>query len=122
MSAGLRKLDVAPTGDEEDDRSEYSEEGSEDNAEECSAEDEEYAQHEQLLARITAEGSKRKRRTVVLNEGVAEGEHSVPAAQHDMNTDGADGELGLDELLHATQVSQADRKALQKLAAGKKVC
>jgi hypothetical protein len=91
-------------------------------AEDSAALDDEDPQHEQLLARIAAEGSKRKKRTVVLNEGIMEGEHSVAAAGHDMHADGPAGELGLDEVLHATQVSKADRKALQKLATGNKVC
>lgn len=110
-------------GEEDGERgSEGSEEGSggsDQNDPEASADED--SQHEQLLARIAADGSKRRRRTVVLREAIAEGEHSVAAAGHDMHAEGTEGELGLQELLHATQVSQADRKALQKLAAGKKV-
>jgi hypothetical protein len=106
-------------GDEEGEGSEDSEEDSGQNNPEGS--DEEDTEHEQLLARIAAAGSKHKKRTVVLHEGIMEGEHSVAVAGHSMHADDPEGVLGLNELLQATQVSQADSKALQKLATGKKV-
>lgn len=105
-------------GEEAPDSEEDSEEGSEGDPNDLQGSEED-EQHEELLARIVAEGSKRKKTTVVLNETVMEKEDNIAAAGHDMDT--VRGELGLDELLHATQVSQADRKALQKLATGKKV-
>jgi hypothetical protein len=105
-------------GEEEDEGLDDSEDDSNRSDQKGSEED---TQHEQLLARVSAEGTKRKKHTVVLHEAIMEGQHSVAAAGHDMHADGEGGELGLDDLLRATPVSQADRKALQKLAAGKKV-
>jgi hypothetical protein len=106
---------------EEDDEEQRDAERDEEEGQEAAREENGDKEHQQLLARVSAGASRSSKRTVVLNEYVPENEHSIAAARHDSGNAGGESALGLEELLHATNVSQAEQKQLRKLAAGARV-